>query len=129
MLKLQGIHHVAVIRSDYAKSKDFYTRILGMEIIRETYRPGRNSHKLDLALNGMYILELFSFDQPPKRSSYPEAAGLRHLAFGVDSIHTICNLLEEHKISFEPVRTDDNTGKQFTFIADPDDLPIEFYEL
>lgn len=126
---LQRVHHVAVICSNYEVSKKFYTEILGLEIIREVYRAERQSFKLDLALNGLYILELFSFPNPPKRVSHPEAVGLRHLAFEVGNIEKITAHLAVHNILSEPIRIDEHTGKRFTFINDPDDLPIEFYEL
>lgn len=125
---LLKIHHIAIICSDYAKSKQFYTEILGLEIIREVYRKERNSYKLDLSLNGEYIIELFSFPDPPKRLSRPEATGLRHLAFSVDNLEAVLAEMEKHKVSYEPIRTDEFTGKRFTFISDPDGLPIEFYE-
>lgn len=125
---LLKIHHIAIICSDYAKSKQFYTEILGMEIIREVYRKERNSYKLDLSLNGEYIIELFSFPDPPKRLSRPEATGLRHLAFEVEEFEAVLAEMEKHKVSYEPIRTDEFTGKRFTFISDPDGLPIEFYE-
>ena len=125
---LLNIHHIAIICSDYAKSKQFYTEILGLEIIREVYREERDSYKLDLALNGQYIIELFSFPDPPKRLSRPEATGLRHLAFEVEELEAVLAVMEKHKVSYEPIRTDEFTGKRFTFISDPDGLPIEFYE-
>ena len=128
MLKLNHVHHIAAICLDYERSKDFYTRVMGLTIIRETFRAERNSYKLDLALNGEFVVELFSFPGSPPRPSYPEAAGLRHLAFEVDRIAEVCHYLQEQGISFDPVRIDTLTGKQFTFIADPDGLPIEFYE-
>jgi glyoxylase I family protein len=128
MLKLNHVHHIAAICLDYERSKDFYTRVMGLTIIRETYRAERNSYKLDLALNGQFVLELFSFPGTPGRPSYPEAAGLRHLAFEVDSIDEVCQYLKDQKIQFDPVRIDSLTGKKFTFIADPDGLPLEFYE-
>jgi len=125
---LNKIHHIAIICSDYEVSKKFYTEILGLTIIRETYREERQSFKLDLALNGEYIIELFSFPNPPKRPTRPESAGLRHLAFETDNLEKIIEHLVNNKTEFEPVRVDEITGKRFTFIADPDDLPIEFYE-
>jgi len=128
MLQLNGIHHIAIICSDYPVSKDFYTRILGLTVMQETYRPDRNSYKLDLALNGKQTIELFSFEDVPPRVSYPEAAGLRHLAFEVDHLEDVCQYLKEQDISYEEVRRDELTGKQFLFISDPDELPIEFYE-
>jgi len=125
---INKIHHVAIICSDYEVSKKFYTEILGLKIIRETLRIERQSYKLDLALNGEYVIELFSFPNPPKRPTRPESAGLRHLAFEVDDLEPVIEHLMNHKIEVEPVRVDEITGKRFTFIADPDGLPIEFYE-
>ena len=127
-MKLKKIHHIAIICSDYAISKKFYTDILGLEIIREVYREERKSYKLDLALNGNYIIELFSFPNPPQRVSRPEATGLRHLAFAVDNLEESIEELNQKGISTEPIRIDEFTGKRFTFFADPDDLPIELYE-
>lgn len=125
---LNSIHHIAIICADYEKSKHFYVNVLGLEIIKETYRAARESYKLDLSLNGMYVLELFSFSNPPERSSQPEAQGLRHLAFEVKNIETTISHLEENQILVEPIRTDELTGKRFTFFSDPDDLPLELYE-
>ena len=125
---LNKVHHTAIICSDYRISKDFYTKILGLEIINETFRTERSSYKLDLALNGEYIIELFSFPNPPKRTTRPEAAGLRHLAFEANNLDVVIDHLTVHNIEVEPVRVDEITGKRFTFIADPDGLPIEFYE-
>lgn len=125
---LNKIHHIAIICSDYNASKKFYIDILGLEVINETYRAERASYKLDLALQGNYCLELFSFPNPPKRPSRPEAVGLRHLAFEVDSLEIIINHLNQHNIEVEPIRIDEITNKRFTFTADPDNLPIEFYE-
>lgn len=127
-MQLKGIHHIAIICSDYEKSKQFYTEELGLEVIKEIYREERKSYKLDLALNGVYVLELFSFPNPPKRPSRPEAVGLRHLAFSVENLEECIAYLASKKIESEPIRLDKETGKRFTFIADPDDLPIEFYE-
>lgn len=126
---LKNIHHIAIICSDYKVSKKFYTEVLGLTIIKEIYRSERQSYKLDLALNDNYVIELFSFPNPPKRVSRPEASGLRHLAFAVDNLEFIINHLNKNQIISEPIRIDEFTGKRFTFIADPDDLPIEFYEL
>jgi glyoxylase I family protein len=128
MLFLKSIHHIAIICSDYNKSKDFYVNILGLKIINETYRKERDSYKLDLSLNGNYVIELFSFPNPPKRVSRPEALGLRHLAFEVDDVQAVIDELSGKNIVSEPIRIDEHTGKKFTFIFDPDDLPIEFYE-
>lgn len=122
------IHHIAIICSNYEKSKQFYTEILGLTIIQEVYRAERESFKLDLALNGEYIIELFSFPNPPQRVSRPEAAGLRHLAFEVENIEKEVTRLQAKGIEVEAIRIDELTGKAFTFFADPDDLPIEFYE-
>jgi len=122
------IHHIAIICSDYSASKKFYTEVLGFEIISEVYRAERHSYKLDLALNGVYTIELFSFPNPPERPSRPEAAGLRHIAFATDNIENAVSLLAKKNIIAEPIRTDEYTGKRFTFIADPDGLPIELYE-
>jgi glyoxylase I family protein len=129
MLQLNTIHHIAIICSDYSKSKYFYTELLGLKIIQEIYREERQSYKLDLALNGIYVLELFSFPNPPKRASRPEATGLRHLAFEVNNVENTRELLLNNNISSETIRTDEYTDKRFFFISDPDDLPIEFYEL
>ena len=128
MLTLNKIHHIAILCSDYQKSKTFYTEVLGLTIIREIYREERQSYKLDLALNGTYIVELFSFPNPPKRPSRPEAVGLRHLAFEVINLDETIAFLDSKKVESEPIRIDETTEKRFTFIADPDELPIEFYE-
>lgn len=128
MLKLNKIHHIAIICSDYEKSKRFYTQILGLEILQEVYRKERLSYKLDLALNGNYLVELFSFPNPPKRVSQPEAAGLRHLAFEVNDIEATRAYIVLNNIEAETIRVDEYSHKRFFFISDPDDLPIEFYE-
>ena len=125
---LNSIHHIAIICSDYEASKKFYTEIFGLTIIKETFRAERDSYKLDLALNGVYTIELFSFPNPPKRPSRPEAMGLRHLAFEVDDLEEVIHHLDKNNILSEAIRIDEITGKRFTFIADPDALPIEFYE-
>jgi glyoxylase I family protein len=122
------VHHISIICSDYQRSKSFYTDILELEIIREIYRKERQSYKLDLALNGQYIIELFSFPSPPARLSRPEGAGLRHLAFEVDQLEVAIKKLLSQDVICEPIRIDETTGKRFTFFADPDDLPIELYE-
>jgi glyoxylase I family protein len=128
-LGISSVHHIAIICSDYAISKKFYTEKLGLSIVREVYREARDSYKLDLALGEQYIIELFSFPNPPTRPSRPEACGLRHLAFQVKSIEETVRQLAAVNIDSEPIRIDEFTGKKFTFIADPDDLPIEFYEI
>jgi len=128
-LRLNKIHHIAIICSDYEVSKKFYTEILGLKIIREVFREERNSYKLDLALNENYIIELFSFPNPPKRISQPEARGLRHLAFEVDNLEDAIEELNAKKIKTEPIRIDEFTGKRFSFFSDPDGLPLELYEV
>ncbi|WP_415280217.1 VOC family protein [Clostridium perfringens] len=127
-MNLKKIHHVAIIASDYKKSKDFYVNLLGLKIIREVYREERDSYKLDLEIGDSQI-ELFSFKNPPKRSSYPEACGLRHLAFEVENIDEQVRELKEKGIKVEEIRIDEFTGRKFTFFSDPDDLPIELYEI
>lgn len=129
MLNIKRVHHIAIICSDYQKSKHFYTNILGFTIDAENYRESRQSYKLDLSLNGVYTLELFSFPNPPQRVSRPEAAGLRHIAFETDDINKAVNWLSQNNITTEPIRTDEFTGKKFTFLSDPDNLPIELYEM
>ena len=123
------IHHIAIICSDYKISKNFYTEILGLNIIREVYREERKSYKLDLAIGDDYVIELFSFPNPPKRSSRPESCGLRHLAFAVENVEEKRTELLQKGIDCEEIRLDEFTGKKFFFIADPDDLPLEFYEM
>ena len=125
---LDSIHHVAIICSNYPRSKAFYTQVLGLTIIAETYREHRDSYKLDLALPDGSQIELFSFPNPPKRVNNPEAQGLRHLAFRVDSVQTMAEQLQALGINVEPIRIDELTGKTFTFFNDPDGLPLELYE-
>ncbi len=125
---LKSIHHIAIICSDYEKSKAFYVDTLGLEVIQENYRAARQSYKLDLSLNGTYVIELFSFPDPPMRPTRPEARGLRHLAFAVDNIEEQVKKLNAKGVQTEPIRIDEFTNKKFTFFSDPDDLPIEFYE-
>ena len=125
---LKGVHHIAIICSNYEKSKEFYTQILELTIIREVYREQRHSYKLDLALNDEYIIELFSFPNPPHRSSRPESCGLRHLAFSVNNLDESVANFKSKGIELEPIRTDEFTQKRFTFFNDPDGLPIELYE-
>lgn len=124
-----AIHHVAIICSDYEKSKHFYTEILGLKIIAEAYRAERNSYKLDLAVANGTQLELFSFPNPPARPSRPEACGLRHLAFAVADVEAVKIELEANSIYVEPIRIDEYTDRKFTFFADPDGLPLEIYEV
>ncbi len=123
------IHHIAIICSDYEKSKNFYTNILGFEILEENYRAERKSYKLDLAVNGVYQIELFSFPVHPPRKTNPEACGLRHIAFEVENIDVAISVIAEKGVATEPVRVDEVTGKKFTFFRDPDQLPIEIYEI
>ncbi|GAC1595788.1 MAG: VOC family protein [Hymenobacter sp.] len=128
MLSLLRIHHVAIIASDYAASKRFYTEVLGLRIVREVHRAERRSWKLDLALHGQYVIELFSFPAPPPRPTRPEAAGLRHLAFAVADLDAAVRALDAQAVPTEPIRIDEFTNCRFTFCTDPDGLPIEFYE-
>ena len=126
-MNLKNIHHVAIICSEYKKSKEFYTKILGLEIIREVYRKERESYKLDLKLGDSQI-ELFSFPNAPERPSYPESCGLRHLAFQVEDVEKTADELQSKGIMVEDIRIDEFTGKKFTFFSDPDGLPLELYE-
>ncbi|MCB2293697.1 VOC family protein [Clostridium algoriphilum] len=127
-MKLNKIHHIAIICSNYEISKEFYVNILGLKIINEIYRKDRESYKLDLSVSEDNQIELFSFPQSPKRLSYPEAIGLRHIAFEVDNIDMVIKELNDKNVITEPIRIDEITGKKFTFFSDPDDLPIELYE-
>lgn len=127
-MNLKKIHHIAVICSNYEVSKDFYVRVLGLTPIREVYREERDSYKLDLEVNGQYQIELFSFPNPPGRVNFPEAAGLRHLAFEVDDMEAAVQHLKALRVEVEDIRIDPWTQKKFTFFADPDGLPIELYE-
>ncbi|WP_439620544.1 SMU1112c/YaeR family gloxylase I-like metalloprotein [Gemmata sp.] len=127
-MNILGTHHVAVICSDYERSKRFYTGVLGLEVVSEVHRAARDSYKLDLRLPDGTQVELFSFPGPPRRPSYPEACGLRHLAFRVPDVAAAAADLEGQGVAVEPVRVDEYTGKRFTFFADPDGLPLELYE-
>lgn len=127
-MTLLRLHHAAIIASDYPRSKAFYTEILGLRIVAETYREARDSWKLDLELPDGTQIELFSFPAPPPRPSYPEACGLRHLAFTVADVAAVVAWLETKGVAVEPVRVDALTGKKFAFFADPDGLPLELYE-
>ena len=128
MLKLNRVHHIAIICGDYKKSKHFYSEVLGLKIVREVYRKERDSYKLDLEVGNLYQIELFSFPDPVARPSRPEAAGLRHLSFEVDDVEIAAAYIKEQGINIEFIRIDEFTGKRFTFFADPDGLPIELYE-
>ncbi|MBD2611839.1 hypothetical protein VF14_28325 [Nostoc linckia z18] len=127
-MKTTGIHHVAIICSDYHRSKKFYVETLGFTIIAETFRAERNSYKLDLQVGENAQIELFSFPSPPQRFTSPEACGLRHLAFKVDDIKQTVDYLNSQGIATENIRIDELTGKKFTFFKDPDNLPLEIYE-
>jgi glyoxylase I family protein len=127
-MRFAGIHHVAIICSDYQASKRFYTELLGLSVLAETYREQRNSYKLDLLLPDGAQIELFSFPVAPPRPSYPEACGLRHVAFEVDDLGAAVAELQQRGVVVEPVRRDSLTDRRFTFFADPDGLPLELYE-
>ena len=122
------IHHIAIICSNYEVSKKFYTEVLGLNILREVYREERQSYKLDLAIGEHYVIELFSFPNPPTRPSRPESCGLRHLAFSIDNVEEKRNELISKGLECEEIRIDEFTDKKFFFTFDPDDLPLEFYE-
>ena len=128
-MNINKVHHIAIICSDYETSKKFYTEFLGFQIINETFRKHRNSYKLDLRVGKNDILELFSFPNPPDRQTNPESCGLRHLAFQTDNINITIARLNSFGIEVEPIRIDEITGKKFTFFKDPDNLPLEIYEI
>ena len=127
-MRIEGLHHVAIIASAYARSKHFYTEVLGLRVVAEHYRAERDSWKLDLALPDGTQVELFSFPSPPPRVSRPEACGLRHLALRVADLDAVVAHLHAQEVATEPVRVDEYTGRRFTFFADPDGLPLELYE-
>ncbi len=127
-MRLSRTHHVAIICSNYEISRHFYTEILGLEVVAEVYREERRSYKLDLRIADGTQIELFSFTDPPRRPSYPEACGLRHLAFEVEDVDQAARDLNAAGVEVEQVRVDEYTGKRFTFFADPDGLPLELYE-
>ena len=131
MLDITGIHHVAILTSTelYAACKFFYTEVLGFTIVSETFREERNSYKLDLAVKGVYQLELFSFPANRDRESFPEAKGLRHLAFAVKDVTAGLEWLQEKNIHVEEIRIDELTGKQFLFFYDPNGQPLELYQI
>lgn len=126
-MKATKIHHIAIICSNYERSKKFYVETLGFGIIQETYRRERNSYKLDLQVGDSQI-ELFSFPNPPQRVNNPEACGLRHLAFAVEDIEATVSYLKSQNIEVENIRIDELTDKKFVFFKDPDGLPLEIYE-
>lgn len=125
---LQSVHHAAIICADYARSRRFYTEVLGLAVVAENYRAERDSWKLDLRLPDGSGVELFSFTSSPPRASYPEALGLRHLAFAVDDLDAWVQHLHACGVANEAIRTDEYTGQRFVFLADPDQLPLELYE-
>ena len=127
-MNLSAIHHIAIIVSDYAVSRDFYVNKLGFPVIRENYREDKKDWKLDLQVNPTTELEIFAPENPPKRLSYPEACGLRHLAFATENIEEAVRELQSKGIEYEPIRTDTFTGRKMTFFADPDGLPLELHE-
>ena len=127
-MHIARIHHAAIICSDYERAKLFYTQVLGLRVVAETYRAARQSYKLDLAMADGTQIELFSFPNPPARPSYPEACGLRHLAFAVADLNASVAHLHSKGVLVEAVRVDEFTGQRFTFFADPDGLPLELYE-
>jgi glyoxylase I family protein len=129
MLEIKNIHHVAVLTNDYLKSKKFYTKILGFRILAEVYREEKKSWKLDLAIDGIYQIELFSFPEFKERASFPEAKGLRHLAFSVPNVDDAFLYLKANKVKVEPIRIDEYTGKKFVFFYDPNNQPLELYEM
>ncbi|MFC4261565.1 VOC family protein [Ferruginibacter yonginensis] len=126
-MKINCIHHVAIITDQYEASKHFYVNILGFNVVQEVYREARNSYKLDLSINGQYQIELFSFDDVAKRASYPEAKGLRHLAFEVDDVEAAVAHLQQHGVATEPIRIDEYSNKKFCFFYDPNGQPLELY--
>ncbi|MGZ5192875.1 MAG: SMU1112c/YaeR family gloxylase I-like metalloprotein [Kaistella sp.] len=123
------IHHIAIICSDYGVSKKFYTEILGLQVLREVYRAERDSYKLDLGIDDHYVIELFSFPNPPARPSRPESCGLRHMAFSVENVEEKRIELMKKGLNCEEIRIDEFTDRKFFFTQDPDDLPLEFYEM
>lgn len=129
MIRPTKLHHVAIICSNYERSKKFYSEVLGLKIVSEHFRAERQSWKLDLAIGENYVVELFSFPNPPPRTSRPEACGLRHIAFQVDNIDIAIESLTRAGVITEPIRVDEYTGRRFTFFSDPDNLPIELYEV
>ena len=128
IMKIKSIHHIAIITNDYETSKKFYTDTLGFEVIREVYRKERDSYKLDLSVNGKYQIELFSFPDYRERAGYPEAKGLRHLAFAVANVEEAAKELKLKGVNVENIRIDEFTGKKFTFFNDPNGQPLELYE-
>ena len=124
---LNRIHHTAIICSDYQKSKVFYVEVLGLEIINEIYREDRQYYKFDSLLNSNYVIELFSFQNPSPRLSNPEVIGLRHLAFEVDNLEKLVDVLKQKHVEAGPIRTYELKNKRLDFVFDPNNLPIELY--
>ncbi len=127
-MNIKRIHHIAILTDDYETSKRFYTEVLGFTIIKETYRKARQSYKLDLAINGIYQIELFSFPEYKERNSFPESKGLRHMAFEVHNIDESVTELRNHRVDVQEVRIDEITGRRFAFFYDPNGQPLELYE-
>jgi glyoxylase I family protein len=127
-MNIKAIHHIAILTDNYELSKHFYTEVLGFTVIRETYRAARQSYKLDLAIDGKYQVELFSFPDFRERGSYPEAKGLRHLAFAVDDVEAAAAELHAKGVLTEAIRTDELTRQKFVFFTDPNGQPLELYE-
>ncbi|MCW3081778.1 VOC family protein [Segetibacter sp.] len=128
-MQITGIHHIAILTDRYEESKKFYTEILGFNVLNETYREERDSYKLDLAINSIYCIELFSFPDYKERNSFPESKGLRHLAFAVDDVAQWIVFLRSKNVEVQDVRIDEITGKKFTFFYDPNSQPLELYEV
>lgn len=127
-MKIESVNHIAIICSDYEKSLKFYTEVLGCEVICEEYRAERQSRRTALAINGEYVLELFTFPNSPERPSYPEALGLRHLAFTVRDVVAVMQELDAKGVAHEPLRIDEVHREKTLFVHDPDKLPIEFVQ-
>jgi glyoxylase I family protein len=128
-MTIKAIHHIAILTDEYERSKAFYTEVLGFQILAETYRESRKSYKLDLAINGQYQIELFSFPEFKERASFPEQKGLRHLAFAVDNINESVEELLAKGVEVQGIRTDELTNKKFCFFYDPNGQPLELYEV
>ncbi|MEO5944278.1 MAG: VOC family protein [Ferruginibacter sp.] len=128
-MDIKGIHHIAILTDRYERSKVFYTDVLGFEIIAETYRKERDSYKLDLSINGLYQIEIFSFPDYKERASYPEAKGLRHLALSVENLDAAVSELLAKNVEVQSIRTDEITAKRFCFFYDPNGQPLELYEI
>ena len=124
---LNAIHHVAILVKDYQRSRHFYVDLLGFRVIRENWRPEKQDWKLDLAV-GELELEIFSAPGAPERPTRPEALGLRHLAFRVQSVAETAAELNALGIETEPIRIDEFSNRPFTFFRDPDGLPLELHE-